>query len=343
MGIGYVLQRMRNMDWAGPWRVAAKVRDRSGKNRLLALSDILWCGLIYQAGYWDYDVFQMERTNARQRATFVTRGMNNQLVKKLCDSAYFDVMRDKAQFYERFGNYLGRRWTRVESLSDAEFVAWLGDVAEVVAKPLGGMCGKGVERLRVADFSSASALLAYLKEQEFWTVEVVLQQHPELDKLYPGAINTVRIVTVTKGERSAIAAVYLRIGHGRPVDNFNSGGMVTPVDVATGQAKFSAVDKAGNVYPVHPETGTKIPGFQIPNWQACKALAKEAALRIPQLGLVGWDIASTPTGPVLVEGNDFPGHDIYQLPEHTPDGIGMLPKFQVAIAKVSHATSGEHR
>jgi len=30
-----------------------------------------------------------------------------------------------------------------------------------------------------------------------------------------------------------------------------------------------------------------------------------------------------------VEGNNFPGHDIYQLPEHTPDKIGMYPKFLV--------------
>ena len=32
-------------------------------------------------------------------------------------------------------------------------------------------------------------------------------------------------------------------------------------------------------------------------------------------------------GPVFVEGNEFPGHDIYQLPLHVPEKIGMMPKF----------------
>ena len=30
---------------------------------------------------------------------------------------------------------------------------------------------------------------------------------------------------------------------------------------------------------------------------------------------------------VFVEANEYPGHDIYQLPEHTKDGKGMWPLF----------------
>ena len=31
---------------------------------------------------------------------------------------------------------------------------------------------------------------------------------------------------------------------------------------------------------------------------------------------------------LLIEGNNFPGHDIYQLPPHRKDGIGVLPQFE---------------
>ena len=46
------------------------------------------------------------------------------------------------------------------------------------------------------------------------------------------------------------------------------------------------------------------------------------------MGVVGWDIAITPNEPVVVEGNEFPGHDIYQLPPHRTNGIGVLPDFE---------------
>ncbi|WZU02740.1 hypothetical protein MGH68_07565 [Erysipelothrix sp. D19-032] len=35
-------------------------------------------------------------------------------------------------------------------------------------------------------------------------------------------------------------------------------------------------------------------------------LAKKAALHIPELGMVGWDVALTKDGPMLIEGNQFP-------------------------------------
>lgn len=115
--------------------------------------------------------------------------------------------------------------------------------------------------------------------------------------------------------------------NGKCVDNFNSGGMVAPVDEITGIVSQVAIDKQKNVYEKHPATGEKIKGFKFPYWEEAIDMCKEACQEIPDMGYVGWDVAFTPDGPVFVEGNEFPGHDIYQLPEHTPDKIGMMPKF----------------
>ena len=62
---------------------------------------------------------------------------------------------------------------------------------------------------------------------------------------------------------------------------------------------------------------------------AALAMVRKAATEVPQMGYIGWDVAFSVNGPLLIEGNDFPGHDIYQLPEHTPDKLGMMPKFRV--------------
>ena len=54
---------------------------------------------------------------------------------------------------------------------------------------------------------------------------------------------------------------------------------------------------------------------------------KEACFVVPQMGYIGWDVGFSDKGPVFVEANEYPGHDIYQLPEHTKDGKGMWPLF----------------
>ena len=53
-----------------------------------------------------------------------------------------------------------------------------------------------------------------------------------MNKLYPCAINTVRILTVYRyDEEVKIIAAYQRIGNnGNIVDNFNGGGMTAPIE-----------------------------------------------------------------------------------------------------------------
>ena len=105
--------------------------------------------------------------------------------------------------------------------------------------------------------------------------------------------------------------------------------MVAPVDEKTGIVLQPAIDKTKTLYDNHPETGTPIKGFQFPDWDSAMEMIKEATLVVPEVGYVGWDLAFSTKGPLLMEGNPFPGHDIYQLPEHTPDKMGMMPKFQI--------------
>jgi len=100
------------------------------------------------------------------------------------------------------------------------------------------------------------------------------------------------------------------------------------VDCETGIVRCAASTKNFDRYELHPTTGTAFRGFRIPYWNECLALVSEAAKLIPQIGYIAWDVAVTESGPMILEGNDYPGHDIYQMPFMTPDKIGMLPTFQ---------------
>lgn len=330
--IGYVFKRLFHMNYKAMWDKVNSLHQKTGRSRLSLLVDMQRCAVNYGAGYMDYDLFEMYNLTPEQRDTYLTRGRNNALVKQYNDPAYYHFFTRKDEFNTRFGNYIHREWIRMTGENRDQVLEFLGRHPQFIVKPLDGCCGRGVEKLNLADYhnSPEEAYGAVAAMGVAVELEEVIRQHPAVSAIYPDAINTVRTVTINKNGQVHIICAYFRIGNGgRHVDNFNNGGMVAPVDETTGIVRDSAIDKNKNLYPVHPQTGTAIKGFRFPDWDRAMAMVRQAATEVPQMGYIGWDVAFSVDGPLLVEGNDFPGHDIYQLPEHTPDKLGIMPKFNV--------------
>jgi hypothetical protein len=62
----------------------------------------------------------------------------------------------------------------------------------------------------------------------------------------------------------------------------------------------------------HPDTNARITGTILPLWSETKTLAILAHRSFADRVLVGWDIAITDEGPLIVEGNSSPDLDILQ-------------------------------
>ena len=328
--IGYLLKRVKEMDKNAMLEKVNSIHEKTGRSRLNIIMDMQKCASKYGAGYMDYDLFEMYNLTDEQRDTYLTRGRNNDLVTKYCDLNYLHYFTHKDEFNEKFNKYLKRDWIKVNGAKKEDILEFMRKHGEFMAKPIEGGCGKGIEKININSYNSLDEIYNYLtRENANYELEEVIKQHKEVSKIYPDAINTVRVVTILKDNKPHIICTYFRIGNGKKcVDNFNSGGMVAPVDEKTGIVRSVAIDKNKNVYSKHPQTNEPIEGFKFPYWNEAMEMVKEASLIIPQMGYVGWDVAFTPEGPVFVEGNEFPGHDIYQLPVHTPDKIGMMPKFR---------------
>lgn len=54
-------------------------------------------------------------------------------------------------------------------------------------------------------------------------------------------------------------------------------------------------------------------GFQIPNWAALLEFVKQAALVVPQVRFVGWDVAVKDDGFELIEANHDPGLELLEF------------------------------
>lgn len=330
----YIVNRMKKMNLSSMKELSGIVSERSGKPRLFVMADMIWCGFRYRAGYTDYELFKMERANGKQRKTYVTRGINDDLVRRYNAPELRHIFINKDEFNERFSEYLNREWMKFEEdeeLCIEKLTSYCKNKTEIVAKPRDEMCGKGVEILKLSDFDSIKALYDYLRSIRTGIIEDVIVQHEKMSSLYPDSINTLRMVTLNNGKAVTLVVAICRMGNGGRVDNFLNGGMMTRIDTESGKFLYDAVNAKNEVFSHHPATGTALQGFQVPMWDKCVELVKTAATVEPRVGYVGWDLAVTPDGPVLVEGNEFPGHCLYQLPPHTPDNYGLLPLFEKAI------------
>ena len=328
--VKYLVSRIAGLNYKQMFQKIDEVHEKSGKAKVRIFLDMVYCGIAYQAGYMDYALFEMYNLNRRQRKTVVTRGKNNAFMKGFNDPKYMPLIENKLSFNTLFSKYVKRDWLDLSKATFEQFQAFIERHAVFMAKPADGMCGKGIEKITASEHD-AKTLFAYLNAHNLTLLEEVAVQHPDLMALHPYAVNTCRVITLLKDGIVHVIAAYLRIGNGNIVDNFNSGGMVVPINKETGRIEYPALDKAGNLYEAHPLTGVPIKGFVIPLWDQVLTLVKEAGLIVPQVGLVGWDVCVTKDGPILIEGNDFPGHDIYQLPPHRTDGIGVLPEFEKVI------------
>ena len=328
--IKYILKRLKTMDKKAMFEKVNSIHKKTGKSKIYLLCDMLKCARKYGAGYMDYDLFEMYNLTPEQRDTYITRGRNNEIVAKYNDKAYFHIFENKNEFNELFKDYIKRDWVDVKDTPQENVIAFMQKHPVFMAKPVDGGCGHGIEKIDTSQYSSLDEVYDKLVQgNNNFELEEVIKQHPAVSAIYPDAINTVRVVTILKDGIPHVICAYFRIGNGKFVDNFNSGGMVAPVNEITGEVMDRAIDKKKNLYETHPQTGAKIKGFKFPDWDKAIEMCKKAAKVVPQMGYIGWDVCFTPDGPIFVEGNEFPGHDIYQLPGHTPNKIGMMPKFNI--------------
>ncbi len=218
----------------------------------------------------------------------------------------------------------------------------------LVAKPLGGIMGKQVLILKEIQYQNGE-LQAVANTDERFTFEQLakmleqppsvkyymsggyklhltgyllqekLEQHTFLNTLAPYTTNTIRVVTFLNHRHDVdIHFTVLRLGRqGNMADNWDRGGISVAIDPTTGILGEGIIKPkyGGQWVQVHPDSGVRFTGQQVPYWPQILALCTQAAKVTPKVRTIGWDVAITPTGPVLIEGN--PDWDLAMVQVHT--------------------------
>jgi hypothetical protein len=191
----------------------------------------------------------------------------------------------------------------------------LGRQASVILKPTTGRGGNGV---RLASPIAVENMVATPGAELL--VQEQLVQHAELSWIWPGCLNTVRVLTIRlPGHGPVVAAAVHRWGVSGTgaVDNVSSGGLHSKVDLVTGRlgpAVGRARARRRTEFDQHPDTGSQITGVIVPDWADVGDLALELMDAFPELSHVGWDLAVSHHGVKVIEGNaGMPAVSLFQM------------------------------
>ena len=203
------------------------------------------------------------------------------------------------RFYQPFG-------------SKEDFKKFLDGRETVFAKDPTVEGGHGISKITVADVKDSNKLYDELKANGQLLVEEAIVQSDDLNEINPCVVNSWRVVTLYKDGKAHIINNALRINQ----DESNVIGCTNDLYLsldADGRIDSNVIDDYGNVYDKHPMTGKKFSEVKIAGVREALDMVVEAAEKIPQVRYIGWDIAFSKNGPVMVEGNEYPGYGLLKF------------------------------
>jgi hypothetical protein len=158
---------------------------------------------------------------------------------------------------------------------------------------------------------SAGSLGDELRKQDC-LVQPYVENHPDIAHVTNGALASLRIVT-GMNERAEAEFIASLMALPRGDRATSVAGIVCSVAPETGRIRLATLPDGRRV-ECHPDTGLPIVGIDLPFWRESVDLVRRAhAAAFPRFAFLGWDVALTREGPVLLETNSGWGAVFHQM------------------------------
>ncbi len=275
------------------------------------------CLFIYGSFVKEFFMYDFVHLNDKGRREYVTEISRYRIYPFFNGRKKRVEMQSKYKAYQSFKKFYQREVIFIGSETTAEELDHFFSSRNCgVLKPDMSGCGKGVEIVRLADYNSKEEAFSFILSHRNHVLEEYVTEADFFRRLHPQSVNTVRIYACRLKEKTVIFGSHLRIGlDDSVVDNAAAGGVIVSL-TNEGIAWTSGVDEFGNTYLFHPDSHVFIPGMKMPEWDKAVSLVEEAMLVFPDIRFVGWDLAYTDNGWIIIEANDNGQFHGYQIPYH---------------------------
>jgi hypothetical protein len=359
------------MLWMFTRPIGPKVAQATGKSVARQVLEQFWLAARHSIPpdkYYVFDLFRPERL--RNAGDYILRyelkgGFHNLVhfhTRKIMRNSTKEVLKDKLRFFRRceergVASPIVFQVMGTDGVLLAEAATTDGlPPLDLFIKPAKGKGGRGCERWQFAEDGYAGPvgrkldadglqlhIRALVAKRGRYLIQECLRNHPELTGLSAG-LTSLRI-TSCKNESGGFevtnAVLKMSLAAGVTVDNFHQGGAVCQVDVATGEigpAWDSWSKRPCVIHHAHPATGVRIAGMRLPCWAETVEMVERAASLFPDRIMIGFDVAITDSGPVIIEGNVQQGSDMVQRTHDLPVGMQRLGQLLAHHASQALAT-----
>jgi len=163
------------------------------------------------------------------------------------------------------------------------------------------------------DWNSFKTLLGNKK----WVVQKQYNSNETLKKINSSALNTTRIVTIQNDKEPEYLCGFQGFAVGNALtDSWSHGSVYVGINVEEECLKeyglTSVSDKRQGLLKSHPDSGIKFGGYLIPYLKNAIDLCIKAHRLLYFNFIIGWDVAITDKGPLIVEANEKPGMNVAQ-------------------------------
>ena len=321
---------------------AERVCKLRPKNKLLVKADMLACLLVHHVHAFEYFSLGFDAIPREKRKTYMTTYKVRLINRYLDDAGSENMLTNKYYAGTALAEFYKRPCIQNIGLSFETFSAFLRGRDRFILKPVDGFGGEGHVVYRKSDGKTPEEMYAEIIAAPRSVLEGWIEQHETMNLLYPDAVHTIRLHTIHDGSGRDIKVfgANLSIAFGGELANTHYKTTICcQVDDDTGVIVTDGLQRDLDViYTEIPSTHTKLRGFQLPDWEEALQLVKNAAAAIPETAFIGWDVAFTPDGPGICEGNTHPGVVNYQHYAWYEDGyaVGWWPLVKPYVDKKRH-------
>ena len=284
----------------------------------------------YIYDYWMYGVnaaeefyFRFKNKTHADKSEYLTWDNRFQYYAVLNNKKDIHILDNKYEAYLKLKKYYKREAILVSEKNDLDlFRDFVMKHGRVIVKPVNLYLTIGLRWLNADEITDYSAVLDELIEssKEFAKidsgsiskpaviVEELIDDNPSMPPFNPEMLSMIRCTTVLTHEGveffyPAFRAFGNIVRNGQEIDYEKTEAFFAAIDKKSGKIISDGYNYFGDIVEKHSCSGQIFEGTQLPEWDKLLEMLTEAALELPSLRYIGWDVAYSKNGWCIIEGN----------------------------------------